>query len=108
MRTLDLFFRYIRDMKLKTKLICIYIIASFSALFLLLIVLKAALGKQLFSHEQSMLSNALNQSISQLDAQINDTINLSNVIYNNDDIISAINVDYGKDYFKMYTAYSIS
>ena len=65
-------------MKLKTKLICIYIIASFSALFLLLIVLKAALGKQLFSHEQSMLSNALNQSISQLDAQINDTINLSN------------------------------
>uniref|UniRef100_UPI003AB18137 sensor histidine kinase n=1 Tax=Eisenbergiella sp. TaxID=1924109 RepID=UPI003AB18137 len=106
MRTLDLFFRYIRDMKLKTKLICIYIIASFSALFLLLIVLKAALGKQLFSHEQSMLSNALNQSISQLDAQINDTINLSNVIYNNDDIISAINVDYGKDYFKMYTAYS--
>lgn len=78
MRTLDLFFRYIRDMKLKTKLICIYIIASFSALFLLLIVLKAALGKQLFSHEQSMLSNALNQSISQLDAQINDTINLSN------------------------------
>ena len=69
MRTLDLFFRYIRDMKLKTKLICIYIIASFSALFLLLIVLKAALGSSFF-HEQSMLSNALNQSISQLDAQI--------------------------------------
>lgn len=106
MRTLDLFFRYIRDMKLKTKLICIYIIASLSALFLVFIVLKASLGKQLFAHEQSMLSNALNQSISQLETQINDIINLSNVIYNNDDIISAINVDYGNDYFKMYTAYS--
>ena len=40
-----------------------------------------------------------------MESQIADAINLSNVVYNNDDMLSACNVDYGNNYFRMYTAY---
>ena len=99
-------FALFRSLKLKTKLKVIYLFSSLVAFFLLIFVLNAAIGRQLFAHERSSLSNSLQQGISQLEIYINDTINLSNFIYNNDDMLSACNQTYGTDYFRMYTAYS--
>ncbi|HJC22775.1 MAG TPA: sensor histidine kinase [Candidatus Eisenbergiella merdavium] len=106
MSLFDPVFDLFRNLKLKTKLKLIYFFASAVAFFLLIFVLNAAIGRQLFEHERSSLGNALQQSISQLEIYINDTINLSNFIYNNDDMLSACNQAYGSDYFRMYTAYS--
>ena len=103
---MEVLFLHFKNMKLKTKLFCIYIFAFFVTLILLMFVLHATLGKQLFSNSRSSLQNSIDQSISQLENHIENTINLSNVIYNNDSINSACNIDYGDDYFKMYTSYS--
>lgn len=94
------------NLKIKVKLLWIYIFASCLSLILLVLVLKATIGRQLFLQEESMLKNVLNQSISQLENRISDTMNLSNTIYNNDDLISACNIEYGTDYYKMYDSYS--
>lgn len=99
-------FDIFRDLKLKTKLQIIYFLASVVTFFLLIFVLNTIIGRQLFSHERSSLGNSLQQGISQLEISINDTINLSNFIYNNDEMLSACNQNYGTDYFRMYTTYS--
>ena len=99
-------FDIFRDLKLKTKLQVIYFLASAVTFFLLIFVLNTMIGRQLFSHERSSLGNSLQQGISQLEIYINDTINLSNFIYNNDEMLSACNQNYGTDYFRMYTTYS--
>lgn len=98
--------RLFRNMKLKKKLIILYLFVSAFAAFLLLFVLNAAIGRKLFAHEQASLGNTLSQSISRLEIYINDIANLSNIIYNNDDLLSTCNQDYGRDYFRMYTTYN--
>lgn len=96
---------YFLNLKLKTKLLLIYLFTYCVSLVLLFFVLKAAVGRQFFEHEKSLLGSSLMQGVSRVESQIADAINLSNVIYNNDDMLSACNVDYGNNYYKMYTAY---
>ena len=99
-------YEQLRSMKLSAKLKLIYLFSSVSAVILIIFVLNTALGRLLFAHERSLIGNSLQLGVSQLEIYVNDTINLSNFIYNNDDMLSACNQDYGTDYFRMYTAYS--
>ena len=87
-------FDIFRDLKLKTKLQVIYFLASAVTFFLLIFVLNTMIGRQLFSHERSSLGNSLQQGISQLEIYINDTINLSNFIYNNDETLCVLGEAY--------------
>lgn len=105
MRCLHFLQDVLHNAKLKSKLLFTYTIVVCIALFLLLLVLRAIIGKQLFSHEQALLADALNQSTSQLQSKINSAISLSEVIYNNENILSACNTVYEDRYFSMYTAY---
>ena len=105
MKTLNRALCYFLNLKLKTKLLLIYLFTYCISLILLFLVLKAAVGRQFFEHEKSLLDSSLTQGVSRVESQISDAINLSNVIYNNDDILSACNIDYGHDYFRMYLAY---
>ena len=99
-------FSQFQNLKMKDKLLIIYLFVSIIALITLTAVIRIALNRQLFAHERSTLEYSLKHNISQLESQIGDIINLSNVIYNNDSINSACNVAYEDDYFQMYTAYS--
>lgn len=105
MKKLNEAFLFFLNLKLKTKLILIYIFTYCICVALLFLVLRAAVGRQYFEHEKSLLGSSLMQGVSQVENQITDAVNLSNVIYNNDDLLSACNVDYGNNYFRMYTAY---
>ena len=99
-------FDFFRSIKLKTKLKIIYIFSSAITVFLLIFVLNAAIGRQLFAHERSSIGNSMQLAVSQLEIYINDTINLSNFIYNNDDILNACNQNYRTDYYRMYATYN--
>lgn len=105
MKTLHRSLLYFLNLRLKTKLLLIYLLTYCISLALLFFVLKAAVGRQFFEHEKSLLTSSLMQGVSRVESQIADAINLSNVVYNNDDMLSACNVDYGNNYFRMYTAY---
>lgn len=93
-------------MKIKKKLLLIYFSVCCVAVFLLLFVLRVSIANQLFEHEKDTLGNSLQQSINQVERQIDSIHGLSNVIYNNSDLLDAFNVDYQDRYFDMYTAYS--
>lgn len=93
------------NLRLKTKLILIYILTYCICVILLFLVLRATVGRRFFEHEKSLLGSSLMQGVTQVESQITDAANLSDVIYNNDDLLSAFNVDYGDYYFRMYTAY---
>ncbi len=105
MKTLHRSLLYFLNLRLKTKLLLIYLLTYCISLALLFFVLKAAVGRQFFEHEKSLLTSSLMQGVSRVESQIADAINLSNVVYNNDDMLSACNLDYGNNYFRMYTAY---
>lgn len=101
-------FQKIKNLNIQKKIICIYALVYALFLLLLIMVLQSVLGTTLFEHESSMLRNTLEQSVSHLETQLNDVLNLSNMIQNNDDIISAVNIDYGTEYFQMYMSYANS
>lgn len=105
MKTFNCALLYFLNLRLKAKLLLIYLLTYCVCLALLFFVLKAAVGQQFFEHEKSLLGSSLMQGVSRVESQIADAINLSNVIYNNDDMLNACNVDYGNNYYRMYTAY---
>lgn len=105
MKTVNNALLYFLNLKLKVKLLLIYLLTYCVSLILLFFALKTAIGHRFFEHEKSLLWSSLTQGTSQVENQIANAINLSNVIYNNDDMLSACNVDYGHNYYRMYTAY---
>lgn len=99
-------YRLFLHLKVKKKLLLIYIVVSCVAFFLLLFVLRVSIANQLFEHEKDTLSNSLQQGVTQVEKQIGSIHSLSNVIYNNTDLIEAFNVDYEDHYYEMYAAYT--
>lgn len=93
-------------MKIKHKLFLLYSFASCIMIFLLLFVLRASIEEKLYNHEKDMLGNSLQQGVVQMEKQLDGILGLSNVIYNNADLLDAFNIDYDSRYFDMYLVYS--
>jgi two-component system sensor histidine kinase YesM len=93
-------------MRIRHKLLVIYLFVTCVMVFLLLFVLRASIEAKLFGHEKDMLGNSLQQGIVQMEKQIDNITGLSNIIYNNTDLLEAFNEDYGDHYYDMYWVYS--
>ena len=96
---------HFQNMKLKYKLLLIYLLVYVLAIVLLFCVLNTTVKRRLFTHEHSLLSSSLQQGATHLEMHINDITNLSNIIYNNEELLNACNKNYGTNYYYMYTTY---
>lgn len=99
-------FNLFRNLKLRNKLLVIYGAVTAFALILLLLLLRSHLGGELLKHEKQLLTDSLEQGAAQIQSRLDVCTVLSDVIYNNPDLLEACNISYGDRYFDMYAAYT--
>jgi two-component system, sensor histidine kinase YesM len=97
-----------KNMRLKYRLVLAYMALSIIPIFALNIFVTTYTTKLLTAHEKSLLSDALQKATLQAGTKFETYNTLSNYIFSDSVLLTAVNDTYGENYFKMYKAYTYS
>jgi len=100
------FSSHFNNLKLRQKVFCLYTLVGICTLILSLVLLTALIGRRSRTSELRILTDSLNQTISQVEAEVERYNSLSEYLFNDTHMLTAVNGTYKKDYFKMYLALS--
>lgn len=99
-------YKYIRNLNLRQKIIFSYYLLSIIPLISLNLYSYTKVKDILISNEKTNLIESLNQSIVQINGNIQLYNNLSDYFFTNEHIITTLNQDYTNEYYKMYLTYT--
>ncbi len=97
-----------RNMRLKYRLVLAYVILSIIPICALNIFVTTYTTGLLTAHEKALLSDALQKATLQAGAKFDTYNTLSNYIFGDSVLLTAVNDTYAENYFKMYKAYTYS
>lgn len=96
---------YFRNMKLRRKVFLVFFLGGLLPFLGYLLFSNRYMKEVLQAREKSLTENALSQAVTAMKNELDTYNNLSNYMFNNINILKALDKDYGEDYFEMYKVY---
>lgn len=97
--------QFFLDLPIRRKVTVIFLLIGLLPFSFFLLFSYHYMEKILLNRELSLVEHALNQSVLSVRDDLETYNNLSNYLFNNPSILSAVNTRYQEDYFSMYKAY---
>lgn len=101
--------RYIKDsvrsMKIRRKVLLIFLLIGVIPFLFYIILSNLYTNQIILERETTLAEGTPSQAVMSVENELETYNNLSNFIFNNTTILSALNTRYYTDYFKMYKAY---
>ncbi len=95
----------VRSMKIRRKVLLIFLLIGVIPFLFYIILSNLYTNQIILERETTLAEGTLSQAVMSVENELETYNNLSNFIFNNTTILSALNTRYYTDYFKMYKAY---
>lgn len=95
-----------RHFHVRSKMILIYLIIGVLPFLAFSVYAYVNTNRQMADSEMSMLHNSLEQAVKTVDGTLEMYNRISNYLFNEPSVLTALNKTYGNDYYAMYEAYN--
>ena len=105
-RALYRVFQTFRRFHVRSKMILIYLLIGVLPFLVFSVYAYVNTNRQMADNEMSMLHASLEQAVKTVDGTLEMYNRISNYLFNEPSILTALNKSYGNDYYAMYQAYN--